>query len=82
MSRVLFRKRKSFNCEKNHYLIPKTLNAPILTAPIMIPDKITPAMHAVTLDLKSMSRILAAKVPVHAPVPGKGIPTKKKLSRK
>ena len=33
-------------------------------------------MTARTLVLKSISRILAASVPVHAPVPGSGMPTK------
>ena len=32
-------------------------------------------MQARTLDLKSMSKRLAASVPVHAPVPGSGMPT-------
>ena len=32
-------------------------------------------MQARTLDLKSMSSRLAASVPVHAPVPGSGMPT-------
>ena len=35
----------------------------------------TPNITASTLDLKSMSKILAASVPVQAPVPGNGIPT-------
>ena len=35
----------------------------------------TPPMTAMTLFLKSMSKKLAAKVPVHAPVPGNGMPT-------
>ena len=34
-------------------------------------------MHAKIEDLKSISRRLAASVPVHAPVPGSGIPTKR-----
>ena len=35
----------------------------------------TPNITASTLDLKSISKILAASVPVQAPVPGNGIPT-------
>ena len=43
---------------------------------MMIPARITPSITAITLRLKSQSRIDAAKVPVQAPVPGSGIPTK------
>jgi len=43
-----------------------------------MPASSTPSMTAATVDLKSISRILAASVPVHAPVPGSGIPTKSK----
>lgn len=42
----------------------------------MIPARITPSITAITLRLKSQSRIDAARVPVQAPVPGSGIPTK------
>ena len=52
------------------------LNIPRDKIPMMIPANITPAMTAITLFLKSISRIEAAKVPVQAPVPGSGIPTK------
>ena len=41
----------------------------------MIPAKMTPNITASTLDLKFISKILAASVPVQAPVPGNGIPT-------
>ena len=41
----------------------------------MIPARMTPNITANMLDLKFMSKILAARVPVHAPVPGNGIPT-------
>ena len=51
-------------------------STPVLATPIMIPAKSTPPMQANTLDLKSISKILAASVPVHAPVPGNGRPTK------
>ena len=43
---------------------------------MMIPARITPSITAITLRLKSQSRIDAARVPVQAPVPGSGIPTK------
>lgn len=42
---------------------------------MMRPASDTAAMQARTLDLKSMSKELAASVPVHAPVPGSGMPT-------
>lgn len=42
---------------------------------MIIPANITPPITAITLFLKSMSKIEAAKVPVQAPVPGSGIPT-------
>ena len=35
----------------------------------------TPPITAMTLFLKPISRKLAARVPVHAPVPGNGMPT-------
>ena len=44
---------------------------------MIIPARSTPSMTAATVDLKSISRILAASVPVHAPVPGSGMPTNK-----
>ena len=48
-----------------------------MPSPIIIPASITPAITAITLFLKSISKRLAAKVPVQAPVPGSGIPTNK-----
>ena len=36
--------------------------------PMMIPARITPSITAITLRLKSQSRIDAAKVPVQAPL--------------
>ena len=42
---------------------------------MMMPASSTPPMQASTLFLKSMSSRLAASVPVHAPVPGSGMPT-------
>lgn len=45
---------------------------------MIVPATKTPPMQARTLFLNPMSRILAARVPVHAPVPGRGIPTKMK----
>lgn len=50
-------------------------NPATLSTIIIIPASRTPSMTAIIVDLKSMSRILAASVPVHAPVPGSGIPT-------
>ena len=44
---------------------------------MIIPAKTTPDTTASILFLKSISRIDAASVPVHAPVPGSGIPTNK-----
>ena len=49
---------------------------------MMIPARITPSITAITLRLKSQSRIDAAKVPVQAPVPGSGIPTKSRRAQK
>ena len=45
---------------------------------MIVPATKTPPMQARTLFLNPMSRILAARVPVHAPVPGRGIPTKRR----
>ena len=47
----------------------------MLARAMIIPASITPNITAKTLDLKSISKILAASVPVQAPVPGNGIPT-------
>jgi hypothetical protein len=49
---------------------------------MMIPARITPSITAITLRLKSQSRIDAARVPVQAPVPGSGIPTKRRRAQK
>ena len=57
------------------FIVPKI---PLETRPIIIPAKTTPHIIAKTDFLKSRSKKEAAKVPVHAPVPGKGIPTKNK----
>ena len=54
------------------FIAPKT---PSEAASIMIPASITPSITKRTLFLKSMFRKLAARVPVHAPVPGRGMPT-------
>ena len=40
---------------------------------MMIPARITPSITAITLRLKSQSRIDAARVPVQAPVPGRPV---------
>ena len=50
-------------------------SSPADASPMMMPASITPSMTAMILDLKSISKKLAASVPVHAPVPGSGIPT-------
>ena len=46
------------------------------------PARITPNITARTLRLKSQSRMEAARVPVQAPVPGRGIPTKRRRAQK
>ena len=47
---------------------------PTTLAVIMItPARRTPSMTAMIVGTKSMSRMLAARVPVQAPVPGSGI---------
>ena len=58
-------------------IAPKAPNTPADASPIIIPASITPNTTATILVLKSISKILAANVPVHAPVPGSGIPTKR-----
>ena len=57
-------------------IAPIAPNSPALAAPMMMPARSTPSSTASTLDLKSISSRLAASVPVHAPVPGSGMPTK------
>ena len=42
---------------------------------MMHPASSTPPIQASTLRRKSISRRLAARVPVQAPVPGRGMPT-------
>ena len=42
---------------------------------MMIPAMITPKETAKVVDLKPIFKKLAASVPVHAPVPGRGMPT-------
>ena len=42
----------------------------------MIPERINPKIAEKILVLKSISKILAANIPVYAPVPGNGIPIK------
>ena len=48
---------------------------------MIIPARSTPHITATTLDLKSISRRLAARVPVQAPVPGSGMPTNNKSKK-
>lgn len=54
----------------------KKLAIPNDPASIMHPANSTPPSAAIVVFLKSKFKILAAKVPVHAPVPGTGIPMK------
>ncbi len=49
--------------------------------PMMTPASRTPSITASTLDLKSISRKLAASVPVQAPVPGSGMATSRHSPR-
>ena len=70
---------------KKPYTANNALTAPSSPAdasPMMMPASITPSMTAMILDLKSISKKLAASVPVHAPVPGSGIPTNSSRDRK
>ena len=48
---------------------------------MMAPAKRTPPRAAMVLFRKSMSRMLAASMPVQAPVPGSGMPTKRKSAQ-
>ena len=43
---------------------------------MMTPASSTPPMQATSTSLNFMSKIEPARVPVHAPVPGSGMPTK------
>ena len=68
-----------------HYAYAKlniAVNTPAEAIPIIIPASNTPPRTAITLFLKPISRKLAASVPVHAPVPGIGIPTNNKSAIK
>jgi len=47
----------------------------------MIPARSTPEITEIQVFFQSISRRLAARVPVQAPVPGKGIPTNKKRAK-
>ena len=53
------------------------LKTPRETKPMIIPAKTTPPIIAITLFLKSRFKREAARVPVQAPVPGRGMPTNK-----
>lgn len=55
----------------------RTLKRPNETASMMSPAVRTPASTAIMVFLKSSFKILAARVPVQAPVPGIGIATKR-----
>lgn len=54
----------------------------LLPRDIIIPAKITPKLTAQILVLKSKFKKLAARVPVQAPVPGRGMPTNTKSAKK
>ena len=57
---------------------PIAANTPVLARAIIIPAKTTPKDTDSTVDLKPISKKLAPKVPVQAPVPGMGMPTNSK----
>lgn len=48
---------------------------------MMIAARTTPSMVAIELFLKSISSKEAARVPVQAPVPGTGMPTKSRRAK-
>ena len=54
---------------------------PKLRVIMMIPARRTPQITEMLVFFQSMSRRLAASVPVQAPVPGSGIPTNKKRAK-
>ena len=58
-----------------------TLKKPSETASMMSPATNTPVIIASVVFLKSKLRILAANVPVQAPVPGIGIATKRNSAK-
>ena len=47
-----------------------------LTVAMMMPARMTPRETAPVVDFQPMFSKDAARVPVHAPVPGRGMPTK------
>ena len=53
----------------------------LLPNDIIIPANSTPSVTAEILVLKSRFKKLATNVPVHAPVPGSGIPTNKSKAK-
>ena len=58
------------------------LNNPNAIASIISPATNIPDIIAIMVFLKSSFRMLAAKVPVQAPVPGIGIATNKNKAKK
>ena len=58
-----------------------TLNRPSEKASMMSPAESTPARIAMTVFLKSRFKMLAARVPVQAPVPGIGIATNRNSAK-
>ena len=51
-------------------------SAPRLTTIMIMPARSTPASTAIVPFLMFIPKRLAARLPVHAPVPGIGMPTK------
>ena len=76
-ARLRVLQRVSYESVTFHAPIPNQAPNPrIHNKPMMRLAMMMPPMTARTLFLKSISRKLAARVPVQAPVPGNGIPTK------
>ena len=77
--------KKKSHCEKLLYHSAKGRHAQHAEdahdAPGQMPASSTPPMQASTLFLKPISSREAARVPVHAPVPGRGIPTNSKRAQ-
>ena len=71
----------SRKCRSIYLTAVKTDNPRRLRTVMIMPARRTPRTTATTLFLKSRLRKLAASVPVHAPVPGSGIPTKRRSAR-
>ena len=55
--------------------VQPSVETSLLPNDIIIPASTTPSATAVILVLNPRFKILATRVPVHAPVPGNGMPT-------